>query len=393
MNLSKIFVLLKSCLIFSLIALISPLSSYAYVGLCCGKCGGNMPMNIPGGGIPETHEFRLKISPMYMNMGRFGSGTKSLNVDDYLGMPVMGGNPTGKYMAVPTNMDMYMGNITLGYSFSDDFFGGLMLMPTKKSMDMKFSTMMQGMTGKARFTMKSEGLGDIMLMTKYRLYADDPLIPASQVSFFGGLSLPTGSINMKNKTHPLTMRQGELLPYGMQLGSGTFDPTIGVLYEGSASPYWWGLNMMYTPRLDKNSKKYSLGDEFRFDMYGMYQLSYNLLAQMQLNGSFQGKIKGEMKEATEGTSGRATQGNAASPYMTPLWDPKNSGHGKVSITAGMQWQPLPSHIIDLNVGVPLYNQVNGTQIRENFRVMLTWYIEIPTPKSRRYTGSKSKLGF
>ena len=24
----------------------------AYIGLCCGKCGGNMPMNIPGGGIP-----------------------------------------------------------------------------------------------------------------------------------------------------------------------------------------------------------------------------------------------------------------------------------------------------------------------------------------------------
>ena len=34
-----------------LLLLFAPYVS-AYVGLCCGKCGGNMPMNIMGGGIP-----------------------------------------------------------------------------------------------------------------------------------------------------------------------------------------------------------------------------------------------------------------------------------------------------------------------------------------------------
>ncbi|MHC4138950.1 MAG: hypothetical protein ACYSR1_03700, partial [Planctomycetota bacterium] len=33
------------------------LSYPLFLGLCCGKCGGNMPLNIPGGGTPEPHEF------------------------------------------------------------------------------------------------------------------------------------------------------------------------------------------------------------------------------------------------------------------------------------------------------------------------------------------------
>jgi hypothetical protein len=78
----------------------SPVS--AYVGLCCAKCGGNMPMNILGGGIPETHEFRFKISPMYMRMDGLRDGTDNVHADDILGMPVMNGLPTGKYMAAPT---------------------------------------------------------------------------------------------------------------------------------------------------------------------------------------------------------------------------------------------------------------------------------------------------
>ncbi len=98
-------------------------SVQAYVGLCCGKCGGNMPMNIPGGGVPETHEYRVKISPMVMSMDGLRDGTSSVNGDSLLGMPA-----AGLFMAVPTSMEMRMLNITAGYSFTDDLFGGVMMM-------------------------------------------------------------------------------------------------------------------------------------------------------------------------------------------------------------------------------------------------------------------------
>ncbi|VAX09938.1 hypothetical protein MNBD_GAMMA26-1476 [hydrothermal vent metagenome] len=369
-----------------------PISSVqAYVGLCCGKCGGNMPMNIPGAGVPETKEVRIKASTMFMSMKDLQDKGDDLSSSDVLGMPAM-----GKFMAAPTRMDMRMFNLTLGYSFTDDLFGGVMLMHKENRMDMKFNTMMAGMTGQNGFTMESTGIADTMLMGKYRLFADDPLIPTRQVSLFFGLNLPTGSIDKKNSDHPLAMRKTELLPYSMQLGSGTFDPSLGILYQGSNSPYWWGVNTTYTARLYENDRDYRLGNELKLDLYGMYQFRYNLLGQIQINGKHWGRIKGEMDESKTGESGRAIKNNPSSPFMTPQWDPDNYGGSQLMTTIGLQWQPVPLHIIDFNVGIPLYQRLNGPQLEEKYRVMLTWYMEIPTLSSIRHLKHKTKpsrLGF
>jgi hypothetical protein len=365
----------------------------AYVGLCCGKCGGNMPMNIPGGGVPETHEFRVKVSPMIMSMDGLRDGTSSVDSNSLLGMPA-----AGLFMAAPTSMEMRMLNITAGYSFTDDLFGGVMMMWKQNSMDMTFNGPMQVMTGQEGFTMKSGGLADTMLMGKYRLYTDDPLIPSKQYSLLFALSLPTGSIDQNNDEHPLAMRQNELLPYGMQIGSGTYDPTIGLLYQASSSPWWWGVNASYTARLYDNDRDYRLGNEARLDGYAMYQFSPDWLVQGQLNAKHQGKISGEMDEYTSGASGHAVQGDPSSPAMTPLWDTSNYGGKQLFTTLGLQWQPAPLHIVDFNVSVPLYRDLNGPQLEEDYRVMLTWFVEIVTEKSRRF-GKKdkmkgdSKLGF
>lgn len=355
-----------------------------------------MPLNIMGAGVPETKEFRFKVSPMFMSMDGLTQDGDSVAADSLLGMPMMMGQPTGKFMAVPTTMDMRMLNLTAAYSFTDDLFGGVMLMYKDNAMDMQFSTMMQDMTGQSGFTMESSGVADTMLMGKYRLFTDDPLIPTNQASFMFGLSLPTGSIDETNSTHPMAMRQTELLPYGMQLGSGTFDPTIGIVYSASKSPYWWGVNAMYTARLHDNDRDYRLGNEFRFDLYGMYQLRHDLVVQLQLNGSRSSSIRGEMDEASTGVSGHATKNDAGSPFMTPLWDTDNYGGRKILATVGFQWQPATLHIIELDVGVPVHQNLNGIQLEEEYRVMFTWYREIPTKGSVRYTERKSEdstLGF
>ncbi len=372
----------------------------AFVGLCCGKCGGNMPMNIPGGGIPETQEFRFKFSTMLMQMEGLARDGEGRSAASQLGMPMMMGSPTGKFMAVPTSMDMRMLNFTLGYSFSERLFGGAMFMHKNNRMAMKFSDMMSmpismGGTGEAGFTMKSSGVADTMLMGKYRLFADDPLMPSRQASLFFGLSLPTGSIDEVNSDHPLAMRQRELLPYSMQLGSGSYDPTIGILYQRSTSPYWWGINAMYTARLHDNDRGYRLGDEARVDLYGMYQFRSNLLVQLQLNIEHKDKISGQMDAVLSGASGRVTQGVAGSPFTTPMYDADNYGGQKVLATVGLQWQPMPLNIIDINLGLPVYQNLNGLQLEEELRVMLTWYRELPTKKSIRFQprGKEGALGF
>jgi len=320
-------------------------------------------------------------------------GTDSVSTSSLLGMPVMDGMPTGKYMGVPENMSMSMFNMMLGYSFTDDFFAGIMFMHTDNKMDMKFNDMMSMMTGQSGFTMKSSGIADTMIMTKYRLYTDDPLIPKEQVSLLMGLSLPTGSIDERVSNHPVEMRRDGLLPYGMQLGSGTYDPTIGVLYQASSSPYWWGANLSYTARLHDNKRDYRLGNEVKLDLYSMYQVRHDFLLQVQLNGLDRGEIQGEADESVSGASARVIKNNPDSPFMTPVWDPDYYGKQQISATVGFQWQPTSLQIIDFSFGKPIYTKSSGPQLEEDYKVMLTWYIELPTSKSRRYSKSSSSLGF
>ncbi|MDT8376553.1 MAG: hypothetical protein RQ867_07405 [Mariprofundaceae bacterium] len=378
-------------LLTGMLVLLLPGNAQAYMGICCGKCGGNMPMNIPGGGIPETKEFRFKITPTFMRMDGLRNATSSVDPDSLLGMPAM-----GKFMAVPTSMDMTMLNLSVGYSFTDDFFAGIMGMYQDNRMEMKFNAPMTAMTGTPGYQMKSNGIADTMLMAKYRLFADDPLIPTSQISLFAGLSLPTGSISERNTTHPLAMRQTELLPYGMQLGSGTFDPMLGVTYQGSSSPWWWGVNGIVTGRLYDNNQGYHRGNKVNADAYLMHQVRYDTVLELQLNYEWEGSIHSQASEALSGASGHAVKGDPTSPYMTPSWNPDNYGGTNLFTTLGVQWQPVPMHILNLQVGLPLYRNINGPQLERDWRVSFTWYIEIPTSKSIRYQGGSDKpstLGF
>ncbi len=178
-----------------LLAVLISANVQAYIGLCCGKCGGNMPMNISGGGIPETYEYRVRISPILMHMEGLRNGMDSINPDGLPGMPTMMGKLTGKFMTVPTQMDMNMLNISTGYSFSEKLFGGVMLMYKQSSMGMKFNNMMQMTTGRQGFEMKSEGLADTMLMSKFLLFSDDSLIPARQSLLLFGVNVSTDSID------------------------------------------------------------------------------------------------------------------------------------------------------------------------------------------------------
>lgn len=365
----------------------------AYIGLCCAKCGGNMPMNIPGGGVPATYEFRFKLSPMYMHMDGLRDGTEEVSSGDLLGSPSAGG-----YMAVPTSMDMTMVNLAAGYSFTDDFFAGVMAMWQKNRMPMEFNSGMQYKAGTDGFTMRSEGMADTMLMTKYRLHYDDPLIPTRQVSLLAGLSLPTGSIGEKNRDHPVAMRRDELLPYGMQLGSGTWDPILGLLYQGSRSPYWWGANASYTARVHDNERGYRLGDRAKLDLYGMYQVRADTVLQLQVNAENGEAIDGEADSIARGDAGHVTPGDGDSPYTTPLYDPANYGGTTVRLTGGLQWQPKSMHIIDLQAAIPVHQDLNGPQMQEAYRVMATYYFELPTRASTRYQddgqgGETDALGF
>ncbi len=327
-----------------------------FIGLCCGKCGGNMPLNIPGAGTPEPHEFRVKANLSWTEMKGMRRGTSNRSISSTL----------GEYMMSPTKMSMLMSSVSVGYAFSDRFFAGIMGMYMSMDMEMKRRDGRQS-------SMYSQGVGDTMLMTKTLLFADDYLIPKNQVSLLLGASVPTGSINQDER--------GVISPYSMQLGSGTFDPFIGVLYQGSSSPFWWGANISYLGRLYENYKGYNLGDEFRCDLYSFYQVRHDLVAEVQIKGKYVGDIEGQARQIEHGDG--HMMGNPNMPFMSNLYDPDNYGGTTVELTAGIQWQPFHNHIINAQFSVPIYQNLHGTQLEKDYNASITYYFEFPLGKSRR----------
>ena len=354
----------------------------AYIGLCCAHCGGNMPLNIFGGGIPEPKEFRFKLSQMIMEMGPLRDGTDEISNDDLIGSA----NGTN-FPALPTNMQMYMTMIGAAYSFSDDF--AVMGMTSYIE-----NTMRMNLNNGNDFTMTSGGVGDITLLAKYRAYADDNLVPTNQVSVLFGLSLPSGSINKKFSNHTNDTFNGSLLPFKMQLGSGTVDPIIGLTYQGSRDPFWWGFNTQLEGHIYDNEQGYRRAQELRYDFYAMKQVHDKVVVHAQLNGWYEGKFSDEAYDVRVLGAGHNAL-STANNLISPLFDPDNYGGHKLHFGLGVQFQPLPLHVMEITASVPIHQDLNGPQLQDNWMVQFTYYAEVPTKKSRRYKGFSppKSLGF
>lgn len=364
--------------------------SQAFIGLCCAHCGGNMPLNIQGGGIPETDEFRFKLSQMYMQMGPLRDGTN--DIDDVTS--ILGGpgalNNENVFLVAPTEMRTYMTMGSVAYSFTDDFAGMAMLSYIRNEMDMQFFSG----TGNPDFTMFSHGVSDLTLLGKYRLYKDDNLAPTKQASLVFGLSLPTGSIDKKFSRNPVAVQNGTILPFRMQTGSGTVDPILGLTLQASSDPWWYGLNFQWEGHVYDNDQGYHRGQELRYDAYLMRQVHSRVVLLAEMNYWYEGKYSDEPFDGRVNGEGHAGF-NPNAAFLSPLFDPQNYGGHQLAVTFGFQFQPIPLHVMELNATLPVYQDLNGPQLRKDYMIQLTYYLEVPTKNSRRHKGFKppKELGF
>jgi Putative MetA-pathway of phenol degradation len=355
-----------------LLACLAPGTAHADMGLC-DQCPRRMPIDLPGAAVPPAGEWRLMSKFGYAHMEGLGQGIEpmaagSINPSTVLASPKMGKMATGKYPGLPTHMDMEMASFGVGYSFSSRIFGAVMGTWVRNSMGMEMmampagGSMSMGKTTTSTSTMGSDGFGDTMLAAKYLIYTDDSEIPTNDLSLYFGLSIPTGSIKQGNHAGPY--------PYMMQLGSGTVDPSWGLVYQSSASRFWWGADAIFTPRFYNNDEGYRLGDRFRYDLYLMYLLGHHLVTEAQLAGYWQDRIHGVMKAEASGEAGHVTVGDPSSAYKMPGWDPANYGGHALWIATGVQWQPLDRWMLELQVGTPLYQYLNGFQLQRRVQTSL-----------------------
>ncbi|MEM9381350.1 MAG: transporter [Planctomycetota bacterium] len=196
------------------------------------------------------------------------------------------------------------------------------------------------------FETKNTGVGDIGLAALASLHDS----ATSRVHVHLGFTAPTGSIDERGGP-PTSGGTSDLLPYTMQLGSGTWDLRPGLTATGYGDRWSWGGQVLGTVRLGRNGRGYSLGD--RLDATGW--AAYRATQRVSLSGRV--------------AIGRVTNVDGADrdldPISSPQADPTLQAGTRVDGLLGLNALLSRGSRLGLEVGWPIAQRLSGPQLQTN----------------------------
>ena len=287
------------------------------------------PIGIMGHHIHPQGEWMLSYSFMKMEMDGNRNGTESVSL------------PLPGYMVSPLsmNMDMHMLGVMYGYTDSVTFMA--MLPVTSISMDH-----MVNMNGN-EFTTEASGVGDLKLSA---------LIEAGENWVTSvGINLPTGSIDEKDVT-PASSGVAVQLPYPMQLGSGSYEFTLGTTYKKNYGDNSWGNKADLIIRLDDNDRDYKLGNSVVFNSWYSFGVSEKSTLSVRLKLIDWDNISGA--------------DTALNPMMVPTADANLRAGTRADVLLGYNYQLTQAALIGLEVGLPFYQDLDGPQLETDLTMQL-----------------------
>lgn len=298
---------------------------------------GHAPIGVMGDHTHSRGEWMASVRYMYMfmngNQGRGGNKSTGDVLNDY---PVAPKDMT-------TNMVMF----------------GMMNAPTD---DLTFMVMVpyifKEMSHRTRantsFTTHTDGVGDIKLNSLYKILNWS----RQQIHLNAGISLPTGSIDETDDTPGGDV----ILPYPMQLGSGTFDLLPGLTYNGQTDNWSWGSQLLGTVRLGRNDRGYSLGERGQLTAWGARKWTRWLSTSVRLNGQVWGDIDGE--------------DDALNPALVPTADPRRRAGERIDFLAGVNIYGRESWYrgqrVAVEFGFPIYQALDGPQLGLDWVLVTGW---------------------
>ena len=195
------------------------------------------PVGVKGGKnmMSKKIMFGYKFGTMDMDCCR--DSTSSINNDFIKNLG---------YSMAPTDMTMDMHMFSAMYAVNDKISLMAMLPYIEKEMDMvKLTGMMKG----KKHTTSSRGIGDLSIAGIYKL-SDKSNVKLA-------LSIPTGEFDEKDHNMSGMLKT---LPYPMQLGSGTYDVTLGYSFQEVLDNWSYGFQANAVKRFDYNSEDWKYGD-------------------------------------------------------------------------------------------------------------------------------------
>jgi hypothetical protein len=199
-----------------------------------------------------------------------------------------------------------------------------------------------------RRTIAADGVGDLTLVGVYRLYRRDVVRGTTQISFLGGLKLPTGATDSRDADLPqLTGTPETRLPPSLQLGSGSVDGIVGLAVFQNFDRLSFYADVQ--GKLNTaGAQDVRAGNMLFYDLSADYVLlpRRNMFLILELNGV---------------STGRAEQAGRRV---------KNSGGQLLFLSPGIQYLPIPPLILEGSVQVPIYRDLHGRQMAPDYSVVV-----------------------
>lgn len=180
------------------------------------------------------------------------------------------------------------------------------------------------------------GIGDITLMLMAKL-SQSPVVYAG-----AGIKMPTGWF--KATGEPIIAGIPSLYPTNMQLGTGTWDPSLAVFFTQPIDKFCLFGNSTFRYTGGNSSLGDRVGDELLVNIGASYMLSEIFSPLLLINGFLTGK--------DTGTNTRESSTGVTYIYAAP----------------GIAYSPAQDLSFQLMVELPVYRYVNGIQVTPKYNI-------------------------
>lgn len=327
--------------IFFLSFVVFPCRAFG-ASLCCQLPGG-VQESIFGVLAPEPSQLSMQLTYSFTLMDKLKQGGSGRSAEEVAN--------TGRYLTIPTEMEMTRYTLTAAYRFTPKLSAFVAIPYIRNTMDMVAAIDMGAEMGMAAMGLAMESvnaLGDVTVMGLYRIYENDENRPADVVTFGLGVKTPTGSSTKKNSG-------GRFVHAHMQPGTGSWDPLLSIIYSKKSDPLLFQTDVTYQIAT-RNSEGYKFGDSFTANLLGKYAVSSLFNVTGGLTYLHQNRASDREGKYTDLTS--------------LMDDPANTGEDSIWLSPGIQVLPLKNGLVDLKVQLPLWQRVKGVQLVSRYRILV-----------------------
>lgn len=300
------------------------------------KASSHAPIGVMGDHTHHKDEWMLSYRYMFMNMDGNRSANNRISTASVL----------NNYMVAPTSMNMEMHMFGAMYAPNSNL--TLFGMLNFTEIEMEHVTRMGN-----RFKTNSNGVGDGKIGALYNIF--DQKKQKLHLNF--SVSLPTGDIEKRDNT---SLMQNAILPYPMQIGSGTYDLNPGLTYLTQVDDLSFGAQVLGTIRLDDNSNDYTLGNELNVSSWISCDITNSISTSIRTLYRNIGKIDGGDVRLN--------------PTMVQTADTNNFGGERVDLGFGLNFYKAKGTLSGLRFAleylIPVYQNLSGIQLETDSSLIL-----------------------